>query len=170
MIEKDPHWDDLSYHRMADVRYNGGRLRVRFEDGSVASLDAERILPPGAGTPDWSRLTFDPYEIAVPTATGPVETPWSTIRLLADPAYAAFVAQGARDYARRMGERIRALRRARGLTSKELAARAGIAPNSLSRIERGRHEVSLSTLGGLLAAMGYTYADLTPAEQVPTPA
>jgi len=163
MIEKDPHWDDLSYHRMADVRYDGGRLRVCFEDGSVADLDAARILPPEAGKPHWGRLRFDAYEITVPTTTGPVETPWSTIRLLSDPAYATFIAQGARDYARRMGERIRGLRRARGLTSRELASRAGIAPNSLSRIERGRHEVALSTLGSLLAAMGYTYADLAPA-------
>ena len=101
--------------------------------------------------------------------TGPIETPWSTIRLLSDPDYAAFVAASARDYARRMGERIRELRRSRGLSSRELAARAGIAPNSLSRIERGHHDVTLSTLGALLAAMGYTYADLAKPHAEPAP-
>ena len=167
MNGKDPHWDELTYHRMTDVRYDDGWLTVPFEDGSEARVAADCILPPDAGVPDWSRIVFDPYEIVVQTMTGPVEIPWSRIRLLTDPAYAAFIAESARDYARRMGERIRTLRRARGLTAKDLARRAGITPNSLSRIERGRHDVTLSTLGALLAAMGFTYTDLAPSDHVP---
>jgi len=167
MSTKNLHWDELSYHRMTDVSYGEGRLSVHFEDGTKVSLDARRILPPDAGQPDWRALQFDTYEIRVPTATGLIETPWSTIRLLTDPEYASFVAEQSREYARGMGRRIRALRQSRGLTGKELAARAGIAPNSLSRIELGRHDVTLSTLGGLLAAMGYTYRDLVN-EQAPS--
>jgi DNA-binding Xre family transcriptional regulator len=167
MSTKNPHWDDLSYHRMTDVSLDQGRLSVRFEDGADVSLDAGRVLPPDTGLPDWQALQFDPYEIRIPTATGVVETPWSTIRLLTDPEYASFVAEQSREYARRMGGRIRALRQSRGLTSKELATRAGITPNSLSRIELGHHDVTLSTLGGLLAAMGYSYRDLV-SERAPS--
>ncbi|MGH2587625.1 MAG: helix-turn-helix domain-containing protein [Dehalococcoidia bacterium] len=167
MSTRNPRWDQLSYHRMTDVSYAQGRLSVRFEDGSEVSLDARRVLPPDAGRPNWQALQFDPYEIRIPTASGVLETPWSTVRLLTDPEHASFVAEQSREYARRMGRRIRALRESRGLTGKDLAARAGITPNSLSRIELGHHDVTLSTLGGLLAAMGYSYRHLVE-EQSPS--
>lgn len=169
MISKNPHWDDLTYHRMTNARFDGGNLTVDFEDGDHVVVTATRLLPFDAGPPAWQEISFDPYEIVIPTASGAVVIPWSTLRLLTDPAYARFVAAGARDYAVRMGRRIRELRQARGLSGRELAQRAGITPNNLSRIELGRHTVTLSTLGNLLAAMGYSYRDLAELAPEATP-
>ncbi|MGH2388657.1 MAG: helix-turn-helix domain-containing protein, partial [Chloroflexota bacterium] len=52
-----------------------------------------------------------------------------------------------------------------GLTGKELADRAGITPQSLSRIEHGRHDIVFTTLKRLLAPMGYGLADLVTDEE-----
>ena len=162
MTAMDRRWSDIAYHRMLDVRRANGALQVRFENGDQVGIEASRIVPPDVGEVQWDTLSFDPYEIRVQAAHGMVETPWSTIRLLTDPEYATFVAEEARRYARRMGARIRTLRRLRGLSSKDLAQRAGITPQSLSQIEHGHHDVTLTTLGRLLAAMGYSYDDLSP--------
>jgi hypothetical protein len=167
MNAKDPHWDDLAYHRMRGVRLVDETLIVEFEDGDRVSVPAGRLVTEDAGLPVWDAFTWDPYEIQVPTNQGTVQVPWSTVRLLTDREYAAFVAAEARGYALRMGTRIRALRKARGLPSREIAHQAGIAPNSLSRIELGQYDVTLASLGSLLAAMGYSYADLIDPAEAP---
>lgn len=153
-------WNRREYQRIAAVALEGNRLRVGFEDGSEALVEADRVLPPGVLDPDWRRLTFSPYEIVVPTSTGDAEVPWSTIRLLTDREYSAHLAESAEDQAQRIGLRIRQLRKSRKLTGKALAERAGIAPQSLSRIERGRHGVVLTTLQRILGAMGCSLRDL----------
>lgn len=45
-----------------------------------------------------------------------------------------------------VGERLRARRRARGLSLRELATRLGVSPSLISQIERGRARPSVSTL------------------------
>ncbi len=89
---------------------------------------------------------MSPHEITVPAEAGAIEIPWSTVRAVADPEYSAHLAAVAAEQARQIGRRIRALRARRGLSSKALAQRAGITPQSLSRIEHGRHDVVLTTL------------------------
>jgi DNA-binding Xre family transcriptional regulator len=91
---------------------------------------------------------------------GHVEIPWSTIRALTDREYAAHLAEAAEEQARQIGLRIRELRELRGLSSNELAERAGITPQSLSRIEHGHHDVVFRTLRRILAAMGCSLRDL----------
>lgn len=51
------------------------------------------------------------------------------------------------------GERLRELRRRRGWSLRNLAARSGIYPGSISRIERGRIRVREMTLRRLLRAL-----------------
>jgi transcriptional regulator with XRE-family HTH domain len=156
-------WDAPEYQRISSVHYEAGGLAVRFEDGSEVTVEADRVLPPHAREVDWERLAFDPYEITIPTADEEVEIPWSTIRVVTDKDYSAHLAAAAEEQARRIGQRIRELRRIRKLSSKELAERAGITPQSLSRIEHGRHDVVLTTLQRILAAMGYSLRDLASA-------
>jgi transcriptional regulator with XRE-family HTH domain len=60
--------------------------------------------------------------------------------------------------------------KARGLTAKEVAAQAGLAQQTISRIELGQHDVVFSTLEKILAAMGYTLEDILPDEPAETPA
>jgi transcriptional regulator with XRE-family HTH domain len=81
------------------------------------------------------------------------------VRTLTDRGFAAHLGQAAEEQARAIGRRIRELRQARGLTARELAVRTGITPQSVYRIEHGKHDVVLTTLGKILATMGYTYRD-----------
>jgi len=63
-----------------------------------------------------------------------------------------------------LGHRLRTLRREQGETLTETAARAGISPQYLSEIERGRKEPSSEMIAALAGALDLTLIDLT--EQV----
>jgi DNA-binding XRE family transcriptional regulator len=63
-----------------------------------------------------------------------------------------------------LGERLRALRRQQQETLAETAGRAGISPQYLSEIERGRKEPSSEMIAALAGALGTTLTGLT--EQV----
>jgi DNA-binding XRE family transcriptional regulator len=63
-----------------------------------------------------------------------------------------------------LGRRLRVLRQERHETLAETAARAGISPQYLSEIERGRKEPSSEMIAALAGALGTTLIDLT--EQV----
>jgi transcriptional regulator with XRE-family HTH domain len=52
------------------------------------------------------------------------------------------------------GANVRAARLERGWTQEDLAAKSGLATVQVSRIERGRREVRLTTLLRLAAALG----------------
>jgi len=54
----------------------------------------------------------------------------------------------------RLGQRLRALRLAEGLTQAELARRTGIHRPNIARVEAGRHTPSLETLARLASAIG----------------
>jgi len=60
-----------------------------------------------------------------------------------------------------LGSRLRALRGERGETLAATAERAGISPQYLSEVERGRKEPSSEMIAALAGALGTTLADLT---------
>ena len=53
-----------------------------------------------------------------------------------------------------VGNRVRALREGKGLSVRELARRAGLSPQVLSRTERALTEVTLTSLGRICEALG----------------
>jgi transcriptional regulator with XRE-family HTH domain len=63
-----------------------------------------------------------------------------------------------------LGQRLRALRQDQDETLAETAGRAGISPQYLSEIERGRKEPSSEMIAALAGALGLTLTGLT--EQV----
>ena len=63
-----------------------------------------------------------------------------------------------------LGRRLRALRLDQRETLSETAGRAGISPQYLSEVERGRKEPSSEMIAALAGALGTTLIDLT--EQV----
>jgi len=63
-----------------------------------------------------------------------------------------------------LGERLRALRQEQRETLSETAGRAGISPQYLSEVERGRKEPSSEMIAALAGALGTTLIQLT--EQV----
>jgi transcriptional regulator with XRE-family HTH domain len=60
----------------------------------------------------------------------------------------------------RFGENVRAARLARGWTQEDLAAQSGLAVVQVSRVERGKREIRLTTLLRLLTALGVQPAEL----------
>jgi len=63
-----------------------------------------------------------------------------------------------------LGRRLRVLRQEQQETLAETAARAGLSPQYLSEVERGRKEPSSEMIAALAGALGTTLIDLT--EQV----
>ncbi|GLY00253.1 MULTISPECIES: XRE family transcriptional regulator [Actinoplanes] len=59
-----------------------------------------------------------------------------------------------------LGQRLRHLRRSKGLTLEQLSAAAGRAPSQLSLIENGRREPKLSVLQAIAGALGVPLQDL----------
>ena len=59
-----------------------------------------------------------------------------------------------------LGERIRAIRRLRRRTLKEIATAAGISESFLSQLERGRTNATIATLQRLATALGIEVSDL----------
>jgi len=59
-----------------------------------------------------------------------------------------------------LGSRLRALRADRGETLAQTAERAGISPQYLSEVERGRKEPSSEMIAALAGALDLTVADL----------
>jgi transcriptional regulator with XRE-family HTH domain len=60
----------------------------------------------------------------------------------------------------RLGERLRALRRDRGLSIAQLAERTGLTKGFLSQLERDLTSVSLSALARICAALGVRFGDV----------
>lgn len=60
-----------------------------------------------------------------------------------------------------LGERLRALRLDQGEKLTETAGRAGISPQYLSEVERGRKEPSSEMIAALAGALGTTLGHLT---------
>jgi DNA-binding Xre family transcriptional regulator len=158
---KPKKWDSPGFQRTSNVKTDRGYVLVYFEDGTTANVESRKILSSEINQPRWERLRFNPYEIILPTERGEIEISWSTMRVLSDAEYSAHLSKVVEEQAKKIGRRLKELRQRRGLKSKELAERAGITPQSLSRIENGRHDVALSTLQKLLGAMGYGLKDLT---------
>jgi len=74
----------------------------------------------------------------------------------------------ARPIAAQIQQRVRDLRKSRGLTQEELCERAGISIDAVTRIESGRRSPSLATLERLSQALGVSPAALfDPAAQPP---
>ncbi len=62
------------------------------------------------------------------------------------------------------GPRLRSLRRASGLSLREVAARSGLSASFISSLERGLTGASLAALRRLVEAYGHTVGELVPAE------
>lgn len=59
-----------------------------------------------------------------------------------------------------IGQRIRQLRKLRGMTLRDLSARTGLSIGFLSQAERGKSAIGLTALGSVASALGATVADV----------
>jgi transcriptional regulator with XRE-family HTH domain len=153
-------WDEASYQRLSEASGEDDTLHVAFENGDRVNLALSALLNRPGAEGKWDTLELNPYELRLTVDGEPKIVPWMDIRALADERLASHLADRASEQARSVGHHLRLLRARRGLSARELAERAGISPQSLSRIERGRHDIVFSTLQRLLAAMNLDLSDL----------
>jgi transcriptional regulator with XRE-family HTH domain len=159
-LEHPARWEQPDYQTITAVSYDG-HLAVHFANGDVAAVAVDRLVRPDATELNWGEVGHSAHEVLVPMADGDTaEISWMDIRAQSDPGLAEFLIKTADEEAQRIGRRLRVLRERRGMTSKQVAEAAGIAPLSLSRIELGRHDVVYRTLRRILAAMNYDLRDL----------
>jgi transcriptional regulator with XRE-family HTH domain len=69
--------------------------------------------------------------------------------------------------AARVGNRVRLLREAKGLSIRELSRRSGLAPQVLSRTERAMTEITITSLGRICEALGLTLPEFFEEDAVP---
>lgn len=156
-------WDEDSYLRIVSACYDQARdtLTVTFRNGDTVTLSARCLLRSEQEHIDWPSMEIvGNYHLDVPARPHHLEISGFAIRALTDAAFSAHLAAQAEQEARQVGRRLREMRKARGLSAKEVAARAGLSAQSISRIELGQHDVVLTTLEKILAVMGYTLRDL----------
>lgn len=94
------------------------------------------------------------------------EVPWDDVLYHCEPGYEFYkgkAAAGIRTRSARIARRVRLLRSRRGMSTAELARRAGMHRPNLSRLEAGRHEPSLDILEKVANALGVPVADLVAA-------
>jgi DNA-binding XRE family transcriptional regulator len=151
-----------AYQTISAVVADWDRLTVRFENGDEVSVQQAALSHPAIEAVLWqqARVGAQGLTIVVPAQPAALEIPWDIVRRLTDPSFARYLSELASEQAQHLGQRLRQLRERRQLTQAKVAAAARIEPANLSRIENGRFDISTSTLWKLLAAMGYSPADL----------
>jgi len=150
-------WDKSEYQHIRAASIHDDVLAVTFADDSRVAVPIAELL---SGKIEPFAMAHSDYEVVVHTPAGDVEIPWTTLRRLSDAGFEDHWAKLAAAEETRVGACLRKLRVARNLTGREVASRAQITPQSLSRIEHGHHDVAFQTLSRILAAMGCNLRDL----------
>lgn len=162
MIEE--RWDKPEYQHIRAASIQDDVLAVTFADGSWVAVPTAELL---GGHIEPLAVTHSDYEVIVHTPKGDAEIPWTTLRRLSDAGFEDHWAKMAAAEETRVGVCLRKLRMARNLTGREVASRAQITAQSLSRIEHGHHDVTFQTLSRILTAMDYNLRDLADMQLAP---
>src|SRR3989442_10062193 len=112
---------------------------VLFRNGDRFEVPVEMLLRNHARDARWNRLRIGETRdvIEEPVAGGFTEIPWDRVRCVADAAFRRHLANQAAKSARRVAQRLSALRRETGLTQQAVATAAGLARVTVSRLENG---------------------------------
>lgn len=161
-------WMDEKYRKFESVQIQNKDILISFENGDSVKIEKNSITPNHAKEIFWDKLTFDAFEIKIPTTNYLIEIPWDKIRVLTDKSFAKFLAGEAEEEAKIIGKKIRQLRESKKISAIDLADRASLTPQTISRIERGHTDVGFVTLKRILAAMGCSLSDLAKKEDSDT--
>lgn len=152
-------WNNRNYQRIKIAKMSHGIVDVTFENGDEVQLQVRSLI---AGVINSERCVFDfgANELIFTCSETVIRVPWVKIRVLSDVAFGRHMAEKAEQQSKEVGEKLKGLRKRMGIKSNELADRAGLTPQTITRIEKGHTDVSFATLGRLLAAMGLNLKDL----------
>jgi len=153
-------WDNLEYQKIKTAILDKGMLSVVFLNEDQVDLPLSTVLPIGAANIDESSITNSEFDISLKSSQGEIFIPWDKIRILTDTRFAQETVKKTEENSKLIGTRLKTLREKKNIKSLELAERAGVTPQTITRIEKGYTDVSFATLRKLLAAMGYNLKDL----------
>ena len=97
--------------------------------------------------------------LEMPAGDAVIEIPWDRIRSVADPEFRAHLADRAVERARRIGERIRAMRLEAGLTPVALAEKVGVPREVVANLEAGKIEPRNDLVEHFAIALGRRLRD-----------
>ena len=138
------------------VSPRGGELLAIFSDGNAVLVDRDDVLDDDDGTDIEEIALEDDATRAKLTLESGKELELTTARVAQKSmlrGHANGATNGQIDGVK-LGQRIRELRLAAGLTQAELARRTGIHRPNIARVEAGRHTPSLETIARLANAIG----------------
>lgn len=153
-------WNETSYQKIKYAKSSNDDIIVDFENGDIVQVPKDALIPFRVYDIEWEKFEFNPFEITIPAKPKNIEISWDKLRVITDKEYAKHLARESEEQAKLIGEKIRRLRIKKNINSKDLAERAGVAAQTISRIEQGHTDVSFATLRKILAAMGYSLKDL----------
>jgi DNA-binding XRE family transcriptional regulator len=141
-------------------------LLVEMGSGKTYMLDLREIRHLDRSKVTGVRVSRDHDYFWVYQASGnKVDVPYDAVLYHCEPEYEFYKgrqtgAESEADRAARIGSKVRALRKERGLTITTLATRARILRPNVSRLEAGKHVPSLETLEKIASGLGVAVADL----------
>jgi transcriptional regulator with XRE-family HTH domain/Zn-dependent peptidase ImmA (M78 family) len=155
------YWDKIEYQRIKSAEVLDENIKILFDNGDDELYLIDRLLPEGYSYSKDKKIVCSEFSILIPATPEDIDVPWDKIRVLSDSKFGEYMANIADSYSKKIGSRIRALRVKKGIKSNEIATRTHLTPQTISRIETGKTDVSFSSLNKILGAMGCTLADLT---------
>ena len=151
---------------IAEVNYfeNIKSFFIRMESGKMYDLhlsdlpeaDSSRVIK-------WSIGEEHNYIQVIQQSGNRFEIPWDDILFHCEAEYEYYVGkldQNTDKSLKRIGERVRELREAKGLSISDLAIKTGMKRPNLSRLEHGRHQPSIETLERIAESLGISVAQL----------
>lgn len=154
------YWDKIEYQKIKSATLDKEVLSVNFYNGDNIEMPLKVLLPIGINEIDESSISYNDYDVSIKSSKGNIVIPWDKIRVQTDIRFAKDAAEKAEENSRLIGIRLKSLREKSNIKSLDLAERAGVTPQTITRIEKGYTDVSFVTLRKLLAAMGYSLKDL----------
>ncbi len=153
-------WDDVNYQKFIDAHIYRDSLVIKFANGDTVSLDVKSLIPVGYDGYHVESLQVNDYEIILNGKPSDIRVQWDQIRIISDPDFAKEMVKKSEEHSQKIGSRLKTLRERKGIKGLELAERAGVTPQTISRIEKGHTDIGFTTLSKILAAMGNSLADL----------
>jgi len=138
---------------VANILENG--IELSFADGAKGLIPYSALPEIGERAALSTLKLPNPYEMVLETAQGEtVEIPWDFARHYCDASYRPTVEAMAMRGRHTLGQRIRRLRNAAGLSQDALARKAGIGRVTLVRLEKGEQTPRYRTLDAIARALG----------------
>lgn len=146
---------------MTQAKASEQGIELAFADGCAGTISFGDIPEIGSLSNLDNMDLPNPYQVVLRSRRGEtVELPWDFARHYCDPSYRPRIQSVAAAGRSSLGDRIRRLREAQGMTQEELAKAAGIGRVTLVRIETGDRSPRYATLMALAKALGRATADL----------